>query len=210
MRALPQNTGSPRDGGGADTQADDKMAGNRCSKERVGITLLVVVVLACIITPIVYLVQQPDKRQDGPKTLPTPAPIPAIPAELHQRIDCLPEARGEFIKLTKEECERRNCVFVQEQSNQSCVYPDNSEYGYSVVLESITPSATRYYLRKRGKSPFSSPDFKEPVVIVEERGDNLVRIKVNYLLFGGGVSWGRGKNGKKKIVLLLFAVFCNG
>lgn len=153
------------------------MAGNRCSKERVGITLLVVVVLACIITPIVYLVQQPDKRQDGPKTLPTPAPVPAIPAELRQRIDCLPEARGKFMKLTKEECERRNCVFVQEQSNQSCVYPDNSEYGYSVVQETITLSATRYYLRKRGKSPFTSPDFKEPVVVVEERGDNLVRIK---------------------------------
>lgn len=196
MRALPQDTGSPRDGGGADTQADDKMAGNRCSKERVGITLLVIVVLACIITPIVYLVQQPDKRQDGPKTLPTPAPIPAIPAELHQRIDCLPEARGEFIKLTKEECERRNCVFVQEQSNQSCVYPDNSEYGYSVVQESITPSATWYYLRKRGKSPFSSPDFKEPVVIVEDRGDNLVRIKVNYLLFFGGLFFlGEGRVG---------------
>lgn len=193
MRALPQDTGSPRDGGGADTQADDKMAGNRCSKERVGITLLVIVVLACIITPIVYLVQQPDKRQDDPKTLHTPAPIPAIPAELHQRIDCLPEARGEFIKLTKEECERRNCVFVQEQSNQSCVYPNNSEYGYSVVLESITPSATQYYLRKRGKSPFSSPDFKEPVVIVEERGDNLLRIKVIFL--GGGVLRGGGKIG---------------
>lgn len=193
MRALPQDTGSPRDGGGADTQADDKMAGNRCSKERVGITLLVIVVLACIITPIVYLVQQPDKRQDGSKTLPTPAPIPAIPAELHQRIDCLPEARGEFIKLTKEECERRNCVFVQEQSNQSCVYPNNSEYGYSVVLESITPSATQYYLRKRGKSPFSSPDFKEPVVIVEERGDNLLRIKVIFF-WGGGVLKGGGQN----------------
>lgn len=199
MRALPQDTGSPRDGGGADTQADDKMAGNRCSKERVGITLLVIVVLACIITPIVYLVQQPDKRQDGPKTLPTPAPIPAIPAELHQRIDCLPEARGEFIKLTKEECERRNCVFVQEQSNQSCVYPNNSEYGYSVVLESTTSSATQYYLRKRGKSPFSSPDFKEPVVIVEERGDNLLRIKVIFFGGGGCLEGGGAKLVKKLI-----------
>lgn len=76
------------------------------------------------------------------------------------------------------------------------------------MLESITPSATRYYLRKRGKSPFSSPDFKEPVVIVEERGDNLVRIKVNYFLgvvvFLGG---GGGAKMVKKIVLLLFAGF---
>lgn len=126
------------------------------------------------------------------KTLPTPAPVPAIPAELHQRIDCLPEARGKFMKLTKEECERRNCVFVQEQSNQSCVYPDNSEYGYSVVQETITLSATRYYLRKRGKSPFTSPDFKEPVVVVEERGDNLVRIKVIYLCNSLGVVGGGG------------------
>lgn len=96
------------------------------------------------------------------------------------------------MKLTKEECERRNCVFVQEQSNQSCVYPDNSEYGYSVVQETITFSATRYYLRKRGKSPFTSPDFKEPVVVVEERGDNLVRIKVTYLCNSLGVVGGGG------------------
>lgn len=94
------------------------------------------------------------------------------------------------MKLTKEECERRNCVFVQEQSNQSCVYPDNSEYGYSVVQETITVSATRYYLRKRGNSPFTSPDFKEPVVVVEERGDNLVRIKVIYLCNSLGVVGG--------------------
>lgn len=66
------------------------------------------------------------------------------------------------------------------------------------MLESITPSVTRYYLRKRGKSPFSSPDFKEPVVIVEDRGDNLVRIKVNYLLFGGGGFLGGGAKMVKK------------
>lgn len=96
------------------------------------------------------------------------------------------------MKLTKEECERRYCVFVQEQSNQSCVYPDNSEYGYSVVQETITLSATRYYLRKRGNSPFTSPDFKEPVVVVEERGDNLVRIKVIYLCNSLGVVGGGG------------------
>lgn len=149
----------------------------RCSKERVGITLLVLVVLACIITPIVYLIQQPDKREDGPKTS---APVPAIPAELHQRIDCLPEARGKYVKLTKEECERRNCVFVQEQSNTSCVYPAISEYGYSVIQESVAAHKTIFYLRKRGKGPFGdkSPDFVEPILVVEERGDNLVRIKV--------------------------------
>nr|XP_022314501.1 maltase-glucoamylase, intestinal-like [Crassostrea virginica] len=148
----------------------------RCSKERVGITLLVLVVLACIITPIVYLIQQPDKREDGPKTS---APVPAIPAELHQRIDCLPEARGKYVKLTKEKCERRNCVFVQEQSNTSCVYPAISDYGYSVIQESVAAHKTMFYLRKRGKGPFGdkSPDFVEPILVVEERGDNLVRIK---------------------------------
>lgn len=38
-----------------------------------------------------------------------------------------------------------------------------------------------YYLWKRGKSFFISLDFKEFVVVVEERGDNFVRIKVIYL-----------------------------
>lgn len=113
------------------------------------------------------------------------------------------------MKLTKEECERRNCVFVQEQSNQSCVYSDNSEYGYSVVQETITLSATRYYLRKRGKSPFTSPDFKEPVVVVEERGDNLVRIKVIYLCNSFGVVGGtffKTKSKKNMIILTNWSV----
>lgn len=115
------------------------------------------------------------------------------------------------MKLTKEECERRNCVFVQEQSNQSCVYPDNLEYGYSVVQETITVSATRYYLRKRGKSPFTSPDFKEPVVVVEERGDNLVRIKVIYLcnslgVVGGDIFLVKIKSKKNTIILTNWSV----
>lgn len=40
-----------------------------------------------------------------------------------------------------------------------------------------------YYLWKRGKSFFISLDFKEFVVVVEERGDNFVRIK-GFLKFG--------------------------
>ncbi|XP_061182189.1 maltase-glucoamylase-like [Saccostrea echinata] len=151
----------------------------RCSKERVGITFLIIVVLACIITPIVYLIQKPDKRKDGPIISPTQAPVPAIPSELHQRIDCLPEAQGNFVKLTKEKCEQRNCVFVQEQSTTSCVYPANSDYGYSIVQESVTAYKSIFYLRKRGKSPFNgrSLDFVEPIVEVEEHGDDLLRIK---------------------------------
>lgn len=52
-----------------------------------------------------------------------------------------------------------------------------------------------YYLWKRGKSFFISLDFKEFVVVVEERGYNFVRIKVIYLcnLLGwlGGYFFGK-------------------
>lgn len=49
-----------------------------------------------------------------------------------------------------------------------------------------------YYLWKRGKSFFISLDFKEFVVVVEERGDNFVRIKVIYLCNLLGVVGGGG------------------
>lgn len=49
-----------------------------------------------------------------------------------------------------------------------------------------------YYFWKRGKSFFISLDFKEFVVVVEERGDNFVRIKVIYLCNLLGVVGGGG------------------
>lgn len=66
-----------------------------------------------------------------------------------------------------------------------------------------------YYLWKRGKSFFISLDFKEFVVVVEERGDNFVRIKVIYLcnLLGvvGGIFF-KIKLKKNMIILINWSV----
>lgn len=69
-----------------------------------------------------------------------------------------------------------------------------------------------YYLWKRGKSFFISLDFEEFVVVVEERGDNFVRIKVIYLcnllgvVGGGGIFWVKIKLKENMFILINWSV----
>lgn len=154
------------------------------SKKRIALIAAVVIVLVAIVAPVAYFATRTHKRQD--KTTPD---IPTSPDESHtemlkRSINCFPEADGGIVKMTKESCEKRNCLYYIGPKNQkdACVFPPRKDFGFSVkgnrTLTETSSGVYRVYLQSKGGAPFDSPAFLNPVFEVDMKDENLIRFKV--------------------------------
>ncbi|OWF38082.1 sucrase-isomaltase, intestinal-like [Mizuhopecten yessoensis] len=150
-----------------------------CSKKRVAIIAVVVIVLAAIITPIAYFVTKEDKR----KKVDTPAVVPPVahaPRRLADRINCIPESDGNVVTITQDLCESRYCDFIPATTawNAACVFPARKEYGFSVNGSvQITIMGWKVYLKQKGMHAFNSTPFRRPYFEVQMPDENLIRFK---------------------------------
>lgn len=152
-----------------------------CSKKRVGIITIGILVFAAIVVPLIYLTSTQKNRDDTPGEKPHTEQTNKIPERLEQRIDCYPESLGGHDKVTKAKCESRNCIYHDSGDSKvpSCIFPLHSEYGFSVVGDrEETEYGFKYNLRQQGKVPFNSPSFKSPVFEVHTIDENVIRFKV--------------------------------
>lgn len=94
----------------------------------------------------------------------------------------MPESLGGYVKVTKESCESRGCIYKGDASQGPLCYFNTQNYGYKVTNETTTDFGFIYYLKNRGHiNPFSdlgSPDILDIVFTVEFRGNDVLRFKV--------------------------------
>ncbi|XP_067678896.1 maltase-glucoamylase-like [Haliotis asinina] len=96
------------------------------------------------------------------------------------RIDCYPEALSWKISVTKEECEKRNCVFDNSTNAPiPACYFRQENYGYSVSgpVEQTT-LGFRVPLTRLGAGPFGN-DVQNITFNVEMRGNDVLRFTFN-------------------------------
>lgn len=151
-----------------------------CSKKRVGIITIGILVFAAIVVPLIYLTSTRKDRNETSGEKSHTEPTNRIPERLEQRINCYPESLGGHDRVNKAKCESRNCVFHDSGDPKvpSCIFPLHSEYGFSVVGDrEETEYGFKYNLRQRGEAPFNSPSFKSPVFEVHTIDENVIRFK---------------------------------
>ncbi|XP_071117585.1 maltase-glucoamylase-like isoform X2 [Haliotis cracherodii] len=97
------------------------------------------------------------------------------------RIDCYPEALSWKIGVTKEECEKRNCIFDKDgRAPFPLCYFRQEDYGYSVSgpVEQTT-LGFRVPLTRLGEGPFGN-DVQNITFNVEMRGNDVLRFTFDY------------------------------
>ena len=99
---------------------------------------------------------------------------------LLQRIDCIPEAKGQNVKVTEELCSRRGCIYDQNNAAvdniPSCYFsPENT--GYTVTNVRNTPLGFKCDLDLKSKGPFGF-DLSHMEFEVQMLGNDIIRFKV--------------------------------
>ena len=163
----------------------------------------------------------------APSTGTTAAPstsstVPPSTDELLQRIDCIPEAKGQNVKVTKELCSRRNCIFDTKNygtiTSPAC-YFSSEKTGYKASNFQDTGLGFKCDLDLKGQGPFGL-DLTHMEFEVQMLGDNILRFKVrtiyvlmysissNHNIIAGGVcecvclvGKGGGRGGKGGAVM---------
>jgi hypothetical protein len=94
----------------------------------------------------------------------------------------MPESMGGVVKVTKQSCENRGCIYKGDASQGPTCYLNSENYGYTIINTNFTEFGFIYHLRHKGrKNPFSnlgSPDIPDVLFTVEMRGNDVLRFKV--------------------------------
>ena len=110
----------------------------------------------------------------------TSSAVPPSTDELLQRIDCIPEAKGQNVKVTKELCSRRNCIFDTKNygtiTAPAC-YFSSEKTGYKASNFQDTGLGFKCDLDLKGQGPFGL-DLTHMEFEVQMLGDNILRFKV--------------------------------
>ena len=99
---------------------------------------------------------------------------------LLQRIDCIPEAKGQNVKVTEELCSRRGCIYDQNNAavdNIPSCYFSPEKTGYTVTNVRSTPLGFKCDLDLKGKGPFGL-DLSHMEFEVQMLGNDIIRFKV--------------------------------
>ncbi|XP_060598146.1 sucrase-isomaltase, intestinal-like [Ruditapes philippinarum] len=98
-----------------------------------------------------------------------------------ERHDCMPESMGGVVKVTKESCEKRGCIYNGDASQGPTCYLNSVNYGYTIINTTSTEFGSIYHLKHKGRNnPFSnlgSPDIPDVLFTVEMRGNDVLRFK---------------------------------
>ncbi|KAK3096704.1 hypothetical protein FSP39_002561 [Pinctada imbricata] len=151
---------------------------DKCSAKRAVLAFCGVVVIVAIVTPVTYFAVN-RKETQGETNSPGPSKVPS-PSSLAGRIDCIPEAKGGVVQVTRDLCSRRGCYFMTPKADATdapaCFFPIHEDHGF-IVIGSEIPTARGFKLRlkRKGRSPFGSADFVTPTLSVESRGSSVIR-----------------------------------
>ena len=159
----------------------------------VSILMLVVVIVAIIPVIIVFSTKSDEIlttiiQSVTPTTTPKVTKLPYDPSKLtdeeKSRINCFLEEQSRFENLTKYQCEEvRSCIY--DPSNYDKVptcYFDREKLGYSLEDQEDEDDKEVYHLKKDKavKAPYLGA-IEELTLTVEYLGENIIRVKVNYL-----------------------------
>lgn len=118
-------------------------------------------------------------------TSPTALTSPTAPSteELNKRIDCIPEATGQYVNVTEDLCRKRNCIFDRKDYGNGaplCFFA-TQKTGYRVSRCQDTKLGFKCDLQLKGQGPFGL-DLNIMEFEVQMLGDDIVRFKVRMFL----------------------------
>lgn len=191
--------------------SDGRRRSSGCSRERCLWILFALLLIGAVVGVSVYFTQNYTHNDDVPnaperqvgtkgttsvsivtgstkqtQTKPSTTTSPQSTAsytrtELLQRIDCIPEAKGNVTIATRELCDKRFCFYEDTGEDGIPVCYFNPDIGYKVVGVTNTAVGFRVDLEQKMDGPFGN-DIERVVFEVHMLGNNIIRFQVRYFL----------------------------
>ena len=163
---------------------------SKCSPCKVFVGFLVIALAAALIAVVVYYntgerktkldAEDPGSTDEQVGETTTQATVTTPPIEeLYKRIDCLPEAKGQYVNVTQDLCLKRNCIYdgLNHGNDAPACYFSTEKTGYSASNCRDTQLGFKCDLHLKGQGPFGL-DLTMMEFEVQMLGDNIVRFKV--------------------------------